>query len=165
MKVFLASDHAGYKLKQSLLPYLASLGYDVEDLGAYADDPEDDYPDYISKVAMEVSRNPEEARGIVLGGSGQGEAIVSNRFKEVRAAVFYGPAVAHGSVDAEGRVSDEKFEIVKLAREHNDANVLSIGARFVGSDDAEEAVKLFLETHFSGEARHARRIKKIEDYG
>src|ERR1035437_6984248 len=115
MKIYIASDHAGYDLKENLKDYLALLKYeDVEDFGPFVFDAQDDYPDFVKLVAEAVSRNPEGSMGIVIGGSGQGEAVVCNRHKGVRAGVFYGG----------------DMELVKLMREHNDANILSIGARF-----------------------------------
>lgn len=146
MKIYLATDHAGYELKEKLKIYLGELGYEVEDKGAFSYDPDDDYPDFISKAAQAVSEDPENSRGIILGGSGQGEDMVADKFPGVRAAVYYGGPI----------------EIVELAREHNDANVLSLGARFVTEDEAKQAVKVFLETAFSNEERHIRRIDKIE---
>src|SRR5262249_30052108 len=120
-------------------------GHDVKDLGPKEYNPEDDYPDFISLVAKEVSREPSGAKGIVLGGSGQGEAMCANKFYGVRAAVYYG-----GNMD-----------IVKLSREHNDANVLSLGARFLSPGDALNAVNVWLATSFSGDERHKRRIQKM----
>jgi ribose 5-phosphate isomerase B len=145
--VYFASDHAGFELKNALLAYVRDeLGCDTEDCGAFELDEKDDYPDFIRKAAAAVAKAPDDARGVVLGGSGQGEAMAANRYAGVRAAVFYG-----GSHD-----------LVRLAREHNDANVLSLGARFVDEADAKEAVRLFLSTPFSGEERHARRIHKLD---
>lgn len=143
MKLYIASDHAGYELKQKLTPYLRELGHEVEDEGPESFDPEDDYPDFVQACARQVASTG--TLGIVIGGSGQGEAMAANRISGVRAAVFYG-----GSLD-----------FVKLAREHNDANILSLGARFVPEAMAKEAVKLFLETPFSGDTRHIRRIAKF----
>ena len=148
MKIFIASDHAGFELKEKLIEFLIDEnGYEVIDEGAFEYDENDDYPDFISKVAQKVSGNPEQNMGIVLGGSGQGEAIVCNRFKNIRTAVYYGG----------------NTEIIKLSREHNDANILSLGARFVSEEEAKESVKLWLETEFSEDERHIRRIKKIEE--
>ncbi len=144
MQIYIGSDHAGYELKETLKKYVASLGYAFEDKGAHEYEEFDDYPDFIHPVARAVAENA-DSFGIVLGGSGQGEAICANKTAGVRAALFYG-----GNMD-----------IVKLAREHNNANVLSLGARFVGEQEAMDAVKLFLETPFSSEERHARRIAKI----
>lgn len=145
MIIYLASDHAGFALKENIKKFLADSGYEVKDFGAFKLDPEDDYPDFIKLAAEAVARDPEHSRGVVLGGSGQGEAMVANRYKGVRAAVYYGGAQ----------------DIVKLSREHNNANVLSLGARFVTEEEALAAVKLWLETPFSKEPRHARRLAKF----
>lgn len=152
MKIFIASDHAGFALKSSLVAYLVELGYSVVDKGPHEFDMNDDYPDFMSLVADEVAIDP-ESRGIVVGGSGQGEAIVANRHRGVRASVYYGPPL---------HPSNTEMDIITLSREHNDANVLSIGARFVSEGDAKKAVERWLATPFSGEERHMRRIKKID---
>ncbi len=146
MKIFLGTDHAGFELKEVLKKYLRELGYEVADEGAFAYDAADDYPDFIEIVAKQVASDPENNRGIVLGGSGQGEAVCANRFKHVRAAVYYG---GNG-------------EVLKLSREHNNANVLSLAARFLDADQAKLAAKLWLETPFSGDDRHIRRIAKLD---
>lgn len=146
MTIFLGSDHAGYELKEALKKELANLGMEVFDKGASAFDPTDDYPDFISPVAREVSHDPKESRGIILGGSGEGEAMAANRFPNVRATVYYGGPK----------------EIITLSREHNNANILSLGARFLSNSEALEAVKLWLNTPFSNEERHLRRLEKIE---
>ncbi|MFA5934044.1 MAG: RpiB/LacA/LacB family sugar-phosphate isomerase [Candidatus Paceibacterota bacterium] len=163
MKLYIASDHAGYDLKETLKNYLGELKYELEDFGPFVFDANDDYPDFIKLAAGAVSRNLEGSMGIVLGGGGQGEAIVCNRFKGVRAAVFYGPRQAVSRVDISGRESIDVYEQIRLAREHNDANILSLAARFVTPEEAKEAVKIFLDTKFSGDERHARRIKKIDE--
>ncbi len=147
MKIYISSDHAGYLLKKDLVPFLLDNGYDVQDCGPKKYDHDDDYPDYISLVAKEVSNDP-ASMGIVLGFSGQGEAIVCNRFSNVRCAVFYGG----------------NKHILTLSREHNDANILSLAAHFITTMEAKDAVLLWLKTNFSEEERHARRIKKIENY-
>ena len=144
--IFLGADHRGYNLKEKIKGWLSEWGYEHEDMGAFEYDKDDDYPDFISKVAEKVSEDADNSKGIVLGGSGQGEAMVANRYPNVRAAVYYGG----------------NEEIIKLSREHNDTNVLSIGARFVSENDIMHAVKLWLSTPFSGEERHARRIAKID---
>lgn len=146
MKVFLASDHAGFELKNILVEFLRAQGRDVQDLGPSALQPGDDYPDFIKPLAQKVAQN-KGSFGIALGGSGEGESIAANRVEGARAAEYYG-----GNLD-----------IVRLAREHNDANVLSLGARFINTEHAKEAVELFLSTPFSGDERHARRIKKLDD--
>ncbi|HEX8994377.1 MAG TPA: RpiB/LacA/LacB family sugar-phosphate isomerase [Candidatus Paceibacterota bacterium] len=146
MKIYLASDHAGFELKSALLQFVSGLGYDVEDVGPYEYDEQDDYPDFIVPLARAVGSD-EDSFGIVIGGSGQGEAMAANRTPGVRAAVFYG--------------GSRGVNIVRLSREHNNANVLSIGARFVSADEAKEAVSLWLSTPFSGDARHVRRLGKF----
>jgi len=155
MKILFATDHAGFELKEKLVPYVQSLGYEIEDLGAHEYDENDDYPDSISKAAHEVSQNPYSNKGIILGGSGQGEAIVANRYPNVRAIVYSGQC-EHGD---ETKVPNE----IVISREHNDANILSLGARFLNENAAKDAVKLWLRTEFPAEARHVRRIAKIKE--
>ncbi|OGD66474.1 hypothetical protein A2Z61_00395 [Candidatus Campbellbacteria bacterium RIFCSPLOWO2_02_35_12] len=155
MKILFAADHAGFKLKEKLIPFVKSLGYEVEDYGAYEYDENDDYPDSISKAASKVSKNFNEVRAIILGGSGQGEAIVANRYPNARAIVFNGQCEHNGRM----KIPNE----IKISREHNDANMLSLGARFLDEETAKKAVKLWLETKFIGEERHKRRIAKIEE--
>jgi ribose 5-phosphate isomerase B len=148
MKIYIGTDHAGYDLKEQLKNFLTKeFNYEVVDFGANRFDENDDYPDFIRPVAQAVA-NDVESLGIILGGSGQGEAIVANREKGVRAIVYYGGL----------------REIIKLSREHNDANILSLGARFLSIDEAKEVVKLWLETKFSAKERHKRRIRKIDNY-
>lgn len=146
MKIFIGSDHAGFEMKRDLTDFLLQHGVDVVDCGPYEYNHDDDYPDYISIVASEVSKDF-KLKGIVIGYSGQGEAIVANRFPNVRCAVFYGGPK----------------HVLTLSREHNDANVLSLGANFITSREAKQAVLLWLKTNFSGEDRHIRRIQKIEN--
>lgn len=153
MKIFVGSDHAGFGLKSELIPYLESLGYEVVDKGAHEYDENDDYPDFIAPVAREVAMHPNEVRGIILGGSGQGEAMCANRFKFVRAAVYYGNARS---------IVDEPESILRRTRQHNDANVLSLGARYISSEDMKAAIKEWLETPFVPGDRHSRRISKMD---
>lgn len=143
-KVYVASDHAGYELKEALGAFLTERGYQVQDLGPFGFDPVDDYPDTIGPLARAIA-DEKGAFGIAIGGSGQGEAMVCNRTPGVRAAVYYGG----------------NKEILKLSREHNDANVLSLGARFISQEEAKEAVLLWLATDFTNEERHVRRIAKL----
>lgn len=143
MKIYLASDHAGFELKEKCIAFLLTLGYEAIDMGPATFDAEDDYPDYIRPLALKVSEG--ESLGVVFGGSGTGEAIVANRVPGVRAGVYYGGTL----------------EIPKLAREHNNANVLSLGARFISEEEAFQAITVFIETSFSNEERHMRRIQKI----
>ena len=151
-RIFLGSDHAGLAHKTEIMNRLKESGHEVVDCGAYEYNEQDDYPDFVSKVAHEVSQNPANSIGIILGGSGQGEAMVANRFHKVRAAVFYGPK--------ETVTGDHSM--LELTRTHNDANVLSIGARFITLEEAVDAVQKFLDTPFTGEERHVRRIAKID---
>jgi ribose 5-phosphate isomerase B len=159
-KIFVASDHAGFALKNALTEHVRTLGYEVEDVGAHTLDPEDDYPDFVTPLAKKVAASP-DARGIVVAGSGQGEAMCANRILGVRAAVFYGPMRVTAALDIEGGRSEDGYDAVRLPRRHNDANVLTIGARFVSGDEADEAVRIFLETPFSGSPRHSRRLAKF----
>lgn len=144
--IYFAADHAGFELKEALVAYVAGLGYEVEDCGAFSLDPNDDYPAFMQKAGDAVAASPLAHKAIILGGSGQGEAIVANRIPGVRAVVYYGGNPA----------------IVRLSREHNDANVLSLGARFLTLDEAQNAVRLWLDTDFSGDERHIRRIAAID---
>ncbi|MEK7135603.1 MAG: RpiB/LacA/LacB family sugar-phosphate isomerase [Patescibacteria group bacterium] len=160
MKIYIAADHAGFALKNALTEHIRTLGYEVEDMGALSLDKDDDYPDFMMPLAKRVA-DEVSARGIIVGGSGQGEAMCCNRVKGVRAAVFYGPMRVTAALDIEGGHSEDGYDAVRLPRRHNDANVLSIGARFVSGDEADEAVRIFLETPFSGSARHARRLAKF----
>jgi ribose 5-phosphate isomerase B len=149
MRVYLATDHAGFSHKELLKDHLQKKGIEVIDCGAKAFKDGDAYPPYISEAARNVQADAfhAPALAIVFGGSGQGEAIVANRFPHVRAIVYAG-----GSL-----------ELVKLGKEHNDANVLSIGARFCTEDQMIEAVETFLNTSFSHDERHVERILEIEE--
>jgi len=146
MKIYFASDHAGFEMKNALVKFVEELGFPVEDLGPTELNLDDDYPLIIEKAALEIFKDPENSKAIILGGSGQGEAMVANRFPNVRAVVFYG----------------SNLDIIKLSREHNDANVLSLGVKFLSIEEAIEAVKLWLKTLFSGDKRHMRRLEEID---
>lgn len=146
MRIYIASDHAGFELKKILVSHLELMGHVVTDKGAHELNPTDDYPDFVALVAEAITGG-EADFGVVLGGTGTGEAIEANRLFGVRAAVYYGGPE----------------EIIKLAREHNDANILSLGARFISEDEAKRAVDLFLDTKFSGDERHKRRILKLDN--
>ena len=163
MKIYLATDHAGFELKEKVKAFLQEKKYTVEDCGAYEFDKNDDYPDFISKAAAEVSKDPDSSRGIIFGSSGQGEAMVANKFKNVRAAVFYAPVIPAHNVDVGGRTSTDPFEMIRLTREHNSANMLSLGAKILTEEDALTAVELWLKAPFTGEERHNRRIDKIKE--
>jgi ribose 5-phosphate isomerase B len=144
MKIHIATDHAGLDLKNIIRDYLISKGHEVTDHGAHEYDALDDYPDYIFPCAKAVASDL-ESRGIILGGSGQGEAMAANRVKGVRASVFYNGPV----------------EIVKLSREHNNANILSLGARFMTEDEIFDVIEMWLDEPFGG-GRHQRRIDKLD---
>ncbi|GDX62217.1 ribose-5-phosphate isomerase [Candidatus Levyibacteriota bacterium] len=162
MKIYLGTDHAGIFLKNKVKEMLNTLRHEVIDCGAYEFDKNDDYPDFIGKVAEYVSNDSENSRGIIFGGSGQGEAMVANKYKNIRCALFYSKAIPIHAVDADERISVDPLEIIKLTREHNHANVLSIGARFVTEEDALAVIKLWLNTNLSIDERHSRRVEKIK---
>lgn len=153
--IFIASDHAGFELKNELLPFLRDLGYEPKDFGAFEFNSEDDYVDFVAPLAKAISESGGTEKGIILGGSGQGEAMVANRFPHVRAVVFNGQYKPEN-----GRYIPE--EII-TSREHNDANVLSLGARFLSEKDTKEAVEKWLLTPFSNDERHVRRLKKLDE--
>lgn len=146
--LYLASDHAGFELKQAIAKFLTQSEIKYEDLGAFEFDHTDDYPDFIIPAAQKVAEKPHENKAIVLGGSGQGEAIAANKVKGIRAALYYG-----GPLD-----------IIKLSKTHNNANVLSLGARFLSKDEALQAIALWLDTNFSNPEHHTRRLNKIVNF-
>ena len=155
MKVYFASDHAGFELKKMLIEHVKVMQYEVEDCGAYELDPDDDYPAFIAKAAEAIATDP-DSRAILIGGSGEGEAIVANRFKNVRAVVFYGGG--REQMDASGK----SLDIIASSRMHNNANALSLGSRFLGQEEAIAAVERWLTLPFPGEERHVRRIAKFD---
>lgn len=142
MKIYLATDHAAFELKEYVKKGLMEGGYDVEDCGAHTFDPNDDYPDIIKIAARKVAENP-DSFGVVFGKSGTGEAIVANKTKGIRAVIAFNE------------------ENVRLSREHNNANVISIGSQFVNNEQALTLIRLFANTQFSSEERHRRRVEKI----
>lgn len=145
MRIYLGSDHAGHALKAVLLTRLADLGHDPVDCGPVDLDPEDDYPPYVLLAATRTSGDP-GSLGVVVGGSGNGEAMAANKVRGVRCALAWNP------------------ETARLAREHNDANVLSLGARMLPVEDAVRFVEIFIGTPFSQADRHRRRIAQLADY-
>ncbi len=146
MKLHLATDHPGFTHKELLKEFLNTQeGVEVVDHGALTLVEDDDYPDYILPCAQAVAADPDNSMAIIFGGSGQGEAMCANRVPGVRAAVYYGGP----------------NEILTLSREHNNANILSIGARFISPEETIEVVKLWLATPFSGDERHVRRLSKF----
>ncbi|MEK7471464.1 MAG: RpiB/LacA/LacB family sugar-phosphate isomerase [Patescibacteria group bacterium] len=153
MKIYIGTDHAGYVLKQALVVFLKGQGYEVIDKGAFEYNEKDDYPDFVVPVALEVSKDPDKVKGIILGGTGEGEAIAANKFPHVRAVVFYG--------NAKPIVEDESNIIVR-SREHNNSNILSLGARYFTEESVMDAVNLWLSTPYSEDERHIRRLAKID---
>ena len=160
MKVYFAGDHAGFEMKKELIAFVKTLGHVVEDLGPLEPKAGDDYPDYVIPLAKKVAERSKrsdlgtgersdlkETRGIVVAGSGQGEIIAMNRIRGARAALFC-PC---------------NLELIKASRDHNDSNIFAIGARFCTEEQAKEAVNLWLETPFSNDERHIRRLRKIEE--
>jgi ribose 5-phosphate isomerase B len=144
-EIVLASDHAGFKHKERVKEFLISKNILVKDFGALSLDNDDDYPDFILPAANYISKNINQCKGIIFGGSGQGEAIAANRIKGIRAVVYYnGPK-----------------EIIQLSRKHNDANILSIGARFISIEETIEVIQEWLDTDFD-QGRHLRRINKLD---
>lgn len=160
MKVAIATDHAGFEQVKELKTYLQSLGHEVVDYGPKMLDPADDYPDFIMPAARSVAAGECQA-GIILGRSGQGEAMAANRIKGVRCALFYGTAIAKSAVDASGGTTHDPYEIVKYSRLHNHANMLSLAASYVALEEMKHVIKLWLETEFTDEPRHLRRITKL----
>jgi ribose 5-phosphate isomerase B len=142
MRIALASDHAGFRYKSMLFKHLTELGHDVRDFGTHSEEAVD-YPDFVMPAAEAVARGECE-RGIVLGGSGNGEAIAANRVKKVRCALCWNE------------------ETARLGRQHNDANVISLGQRLITEEQARAIVNMWLETPFEG-GRHLRRIQKLDE--
>ncbi len=161
MRIAVSTDHAGFQNIDKLKKLLTEMGHECVSFSPTLFDSGDDYPDFIYPAAHAVAKGDCQL-GIIYGGSGQGEAIVANRVKGVRCAVYYGPAIATGPVDATGTEAQDNYEILRLSRLHNDANVLSLGTRFLAWRDIERAVRIWVETPFSCDERHIRRIKKID---
>ncbi|MCU1677538.1 MAG: ribose-5-phosphate isomerase [Frankiales bacterium] len=145
MRVHLGSDHAAFDLKNALINHLRGLGHEPVDAGPVSYDAEDDYPVYVLRAAEAVVADPGSC-GVVLGGSGNGEAMAANKVVGIRAALVWNEDTA------------------RLAREHNDANVLSLGARQVTEGEAKRFVEIFVSTAFSNEPRHARRLAMVTGY-
>lgn len=146
MAIHIGTDHAGFLHKEEIKQFLLEAGFEVIDHGAGVLDENDDFTDFIIPTAQAVASEGVGAAGIIFGGSGQGEAMAANRIPGVRAAVYYGGPES----------------IITLSREHNDANILSIGARFVSIEETKNIVQLWLQTNFSKEERHIRRIAKLD---
>lgn len=147
MKILLAADHAGFALKNKVKEYLTNEGFTVEDMGAHVLVPDDNYPEIMLPVAMRIVSATDDTKAIIFGKSGNGEAVICNRLPGVRAAVYHG----------------KNLEIVRLSRQHNDANILSIGAGFVEEEEAIEAVRVWISTPFSNEEKHVKRIEMLDN--
>lgn len=161
MRIALATDHAGYEQLKDIQAWLEAAGHDCQNFGPKTLDPSDDYPDFIFPAATAVAAGRCEA-GIILGRSGQGEAMAANRIKGARCAVFYGPAVAKGVVDASGQTSSNPYEVLVKSRQHNHANLLSLAAVYLSLDEMKNAIKLWLDTPFADDERHVRRVQKLD---
>lgn len=146
--IYLSSDHAGFKIKEKIKDFLGKKEFEIRDFGSYVYDEKDDYPDFVIPMAKAVKKKKGKIAGIIFAGSGEGEAIAANKLKGIRASVYHG----------------KNLKIIKATREHNDANILCIGARFVSENEAKKAVEIFLKTKFLG-GKHGRRIKKFERLG
>jgi ribose 5-phosphate isomerase B len=153
MKIFVGTDHAGYVLKEKLVSALKAQGHEVVDKGAFEYNESDDYPDFVIPVAQEVSKNPDSARGIIIGATGQAEACAANKFPHVRAMVYYGKATS---------VVDDEADVIVRSREHNNSNVLSLGARYLTEEAMLETVNTWLNTAYPAGEKHVRRLAKVD---
>ena len=147
--IYISGDHAGFKIKEKIIPLLVGQGYVVEDCGPFKYKKDDDYPDFVIPMAKKVAKD-KNSRGIIIAGSGQGEVIAANRIKGVRTGLYY------GSVSAS--------KVLKLSREHNDSNALSMGSRCLTEKQVKDAVKIWLKAAFSNAVRHKRRLRKIDKH-
>lgn len=144
MKIYLGTDHAGFDLKEKIKSFLLEKAFEVEDCGAFKFDNNDDYPDFVEKAAVKTSQDS-SSFGIIFGKSGAGECMVANKIKGIRAVLGFNK------------------ENVELSRLHNNTNVLSLGSMFVDEELAKGLIKIFLETKFTNEERHVRRVNKIKE--
>jgi ribose 5-phosphate isomerase B len=143
MKISIGADHAGYEMKQELIPFIEKLGHSVHDVGTFEPDKPDDYPDYATLVAEDI-RSGQAERGVLVCGSGVGVSVAANKFKGIRAGLCHDHYSAHQGV------------------EHDDMNVLVLGSRIIGPMLAQDAAEAFLKASFSGEERHLRRLNKVK---
>lgn len=146
-EIYLAADHAGFQLKETVREWLREESLEVVDVGAFELNTEDDFPPLMIEAATRVAESPESRAAILFGGSGQGEAMAANRIPGVRGTVYYGGPL----------------EIITLSREHNQANVLSLGARFLSESDAKAAIALWLKTSPSSEEKYHRRNRALDE--
>lgn len=164
MRIAVSTDHTGLAYEgmyEEVKRFLAELGHEINDYGPRTLDMDDDYPDFIVPAARAVVDGSCDV-AIVMGGSGQGEAMAANRLKGVRCTLFYGPVNARQPIDAEGGHSDDPYEILRLSRQHNHANVLSLATRFLNPEEMKTAIKIWLETPPSDAERHTRRVRKLD---
>lgn len=161
MKIAISTDHAGFELLRQLEVFLTGRGHTCVDFGPKSLNPADDYPDFIFPAAKAVASGECEA-GIIMGSSGQGEAMAANRITGARCAVYYGGGPSPSAIDVEGRAAKDQYEILRLTRQHNHANMLSLAARFLSLEEIEKAVTIWLETPYSDIERHARRVAKLD---
>ena len=162
MKIALSTDHAGYEALGELKIFVESLGHEYVDFGPQQFDMTDDFPEFMFPAAHAVADGACDV-AVILGGSGQGEAMAVNRVKGVRCTLFYGLATAKAAIDAEGTISDDPYEILRLSRQHNQANALSLSSRFLSLDEMKQAITIWLDTPWSDDERHARRVRKLDE--
>lgn len=162
MKIALTADHAGFEAYQEIGKFLEEQKHEVFKYGPENYQPNDDYPDFVYPAAKAIADKKCEV-GIIIGGSGEGEAISANRLKGVRCTVFYGPVSPINPIEIEGTVSSNPYEIIQLARQHNLSNMLSLASRFLSIGEMKRAIILYLDTPFGDDIRHLRRIKKIDE--
>lgn len=160
MKIALTTDHTGLDLLKQLQAFLTEQGHECVDFGPKELNLDDDYPDFMFPAAEAVARGECEL-GIIIGGSGQGEAMAANRVKGARCALFYGPMAAKQAIDAEGDAAKDDYELLRLSRTHNHANMLSLAARFLDFEEVKKAVTIWLETPYGNIERHTRRVQKL----
>lgn len=166
MKIAITTDHTGLAvgdMYERVKEYIQSLGHEVTDMGPETLDMDDDYPGLMFPAVKAVVAKEFDA-AILFGGSGQGEAMAANRIPGARCTVFYAPAIASQPVDAEGSTSDDPYEILRLSRQHNHANVLSLSSRFLNLEEIKQAVKVWLETPYSDAERHVRRVRQLDSF-
>ena len=153
MKIFVGTDHAGYVLKEKLISSLKAQGHEVIDKGAYDYNEEDDFPDFVFPVAREVSKSPDQVKGIILGATGEAEAIAANKLPHTRAVVYYGESQS---------IVDDRADIIVRSRENNNTNILILGARYLTEESMMNAVNLWLSTRFGHDEKYIRRLAKID---
>lgn len=154
-KIYIASDHAGFELKEKLKVWLSEEGFEIKDFGSFEKDQNDDFTDFVIPLAKEIAKD-QSLKGIIIGGSGQGEAIVANRFKGVRAVVYQGQPRTKDGHD---------LHSISVTREHNDSNILSLGARFISFEEAKETIDTWLKEPFAAKEKYIRRIEATDVYG